>query len=242
MGYLTVKNIAIFFFTSASIALTIFSYVTPEFYNRGHISLLEVSPSSVPGSPNPGAAIDGPTVSLGAFGMNIINCCFVYTKHQSILDHTIAFCLGSCARNSIDSKFICLAWPKKSNFSMQSTIKTFHCKISTFCLTLYSSGLSVLPDGLPLNLKPPHYFLPLFFLALILWILGFGFLFASTVYAVDKPYIKPYGGVVACIFLPFGMSGLYLLKRGFLGLLIILITYSIWNLVGRMGLLSEGRK
>lgn len=54
-----------------SITLTIFAYVSPEFYNNNNISLIAVFPTQDPGTaPVPaGASIDGVTVILGVYGM-----------------------------------------------------------------------------------------------------------------------------------------------------------------------------
>jgi hypothetical protein len=68
----------------------------------------------------------------------------------------------------------------------------------------------MLPGGLPDNLKPPPFFTALFWLALWLWFLGMVALFISSVFVIEKAEVKAYASIVVHLFLPFGISYLYL--------------------------------
>ena len=87
------------------------------------------------------------------------------------------------------------------------------CKVFILLLTLYSSGLDLLPGGIPDGLQPPTFFTALFWLALLLWFFGLLGLFVSSVFEVQKAETKAYASICAYLFLPFGISDLYLLRE-----------------------------
>ena len=61
--------VAVYSLAIVSITLTIFAYVSPEFYNHNNISLIAIFPTTVPGTATVPATDDGVTVFLGIYGM-----------------------------------------------------------------------------------------------------------------------------------------------------------------------------
>jgi hypothetical protein len=97
----------------------------------------------------------------------------------------------------------------------------------------------VLPKNIPNILLPPAFFTALFWVALLVWALGIVSIYVARIYVIKKYNAHIYADIVTHIFFPIGMSDI----MG--GSWITVTDHSItrtWNLVDRVGLLSEGCK
>jgi hypothetical protein len=95
----------------------------------------------------------------------------------------------------------------------------------------------VLPKNIPNVILPPAFFTALFWVALLVWALGTVSIYVARIYVIQKYNAHIYADIGTHVFFPIGMSdimgGSWITDHS--------ITRT-WNLVDRVGLLSEGCK